>query len=46
MTHVLLDEGHLWGKKEVSIPLSAVSGLDDSVRLNLTKTEVADLPPA
>jgi hypothetical protein len=45
VTHVLLDEGHLWGKKEVSIPISAVTGVDDGVRLNLTKAEVADLPP-
>jgi sporulation protein YlmC with PRC-barrel domain len=44
VTHVLLDEGHLWGKKEVSIPVSAVTGVDDGVRLNLTKGEVADLP--
>jgi sporulation protein YlmC with PRC-barrel domain len=45
VTHVLLDEGHLWGKKEVSIPISAVTEVDDDVRLNLTKAEVADLPP-
>jgi len=46
VTHVLLDEGHLWGKKEVSIPISAVTGVgDDGVQLNLTKAEVADLPP-
>jgi hypothetical protein len=46
VTHVLLDEGHLWGKKEVSIPISAVTGVyDDGVQLNLTKAEIADLPP-
>jgi hypothetical protein len=45
MTHVLLDEGHLWGKKEVLIPINAVTGVDDGVRLNLTKAEVAALPP-
>ena len=46
VTHVLLNEGHLWGKREVSIPISAVTGVDDDgVRLNLTKAEVADLPP-
>ena len=45
VTHVLLDEGHLWGKKEVSIPITAVTGVDDDgVRLSLTKAEVADLP--
>ena len=25
VTHVLLQEGHLWGRKEVAIPISAVS---------------------
>jgi sporulation protein YlmC with PRC-barrel domain len=45
VTHVLLDEGHLWDKKEVAIPISAVRGVDDGVRLNLTKDEIADLPP-
>jgi hypothetical protein len=45
VTHVLLEEGHLWAKKEVSIPISAVTGVDDGVRLKLTKAEVANLPP-
>ncbi|MHB2027400.1 MAG: PRC-barrel domain-containing protein [Acidimicrobiales bacterium] len=45
VTHVLLDEGHLWGKKRVAIPIGAVSGVDDGVQLNLTKDEVGDLAP-
>lgn len=45
VTHVLLEEGHLWGKKEVAIPIGAVTGVEDGVRLNLTKDEVAALPP-
>jgi sporulation protein YlmC with PRC-barrel domain len=45
MTHVLLDEGHLWGKKEVAIPIAAVQSIEDGVRLNLTKDEVGELPP-
>ena len=45
VTHVLLDEGHLWGKKEVSIPINAVTGVDeDGVRVSLTKAAVANLP--
>jgi sporulation protein YlmC with PRC-barrel domain len=44
VTHVLLQEGHLWGRKEVSIPISAVTGVDDGIRLNITKQEVQDLP--
>jgi sporulation protein YlmC with PRC-barrel domain len=45
VTHVLLEEGHLWGRKEVAIPISAVTGLDDGVRLSITKRQVEDLPP-
>ena len=44
VTHVLLDEGHLWGKKTVAIPIGAVTGVEAGVRLNLTKDEVRDLP--
>jgi sporulation protein YlmC with PRC-barrel domain len=44
VTHVLLQEGHLWGRKEVAIPISAVTGVDNGIRLSLTKQEVQDLP--
>jgi sporulation protein YlmC with PRC-barrel domain len=46
VTHVLLREGHLWGRKEVAIPVSAVTGVQDGIRLNLTKQQVEALPPA
>ncbi len=45
VTHVLLDEGHLWGKRRVAIPISAVRRIGDEVEVNLTKDEVRDLPP-
>ncbi len=46
VTHVLLQEGHLWGKKEIAIPISAVKDVAaDGLRLTLTKDEVRDLPP-
>jgi sporulation protein YlmC with PRC-barrel domain len=45
VTHVLLQEGHLWGRKEVAIPISAVTGLDDGISLSITKQQVQDLPP-
>ena len=45
VTHVLLQEGHLWGHKEVAIPISAVTGTDDGIQLSLTKHEVGHLPP-
>ena len=46
VTHVLLQEGHLWGRKEVAIPISAVTRVDPEIRINLTKEQVGDLPPA
>lgn len=48
VTHVLLQEGHLWGKKDVAIPIRAVTGIDadEGIRLNITKQQVQDLPPA
>ncbi len=46
VTHVLLEEGHVWGRKEVVIPIGAIIGVDaDGIRLNLTKQQVQDLPP-
>ena len=47
VTHVLLKEGHLWGRKKVAIPISAVTGTEDGIiNLNLTKKQVEGLPPA
>jgi hypothetical protein len=46
VTHVLLQEGHVWGRKQVAIPISAVTGVDDEgIRLNIAKQDVQDLPP-
>ena len=46
VTHVLLQEGHLWGRKEVAIPISAVSRVDDDgIQLSMAKAGVQDLPP-
>jgi len=47
VTHVLLAEGHLWGRKEVAIPVTAVAAgprTDDGIRLSITKDQVKDLP--
>jgi sporulation protein YlmC with PRC-barrel domain len=50
VTHVLLEEGHVWSRKwsrrEVAIPISAVTAIDEGIRLNMTKKQVEDLPPA
>jgi sporulation protein YlmC with PRC-barrel domain len=44
VTHVLLQEGHLWGRKEVAIPIIVVIGVGDGIRLSISKQEVEDLP--
>jgi sporulation protein YlmC with PRC-barrel domain len=44
VTHVLLQEGHLWGRKEVAIPISAVTGVEEGIHLSITKQQVQDLP--
>ena len=46
VTHVLLREGHFWGRKEVAIPVSAVTGVENGIRLSMTKKQIEDLPPA
>jgi hypothetical protein len=45
VTHVLLQEGHLWDRKQVAIPVSAVVDVADGIRLNIDKQAVQDLPP-
>ena len=44
VTHVLLQEGHLWGRRDVAIPISAVASTSDGIRLRISKQEVRDLP--
>ena len=46
VTHVLVREGHLLARKEVAVPFSNVAGLDDGIRLSITRQQVRDLPPA
>jgi hypothetical protein len=47
VTHLLLKEGHLWGRKKVAIPISAVAGVEEGIiNVNLTKKQVEGLPPA
>lgn len=45
VTHVLLDEGHLWGHKRVAIPISAVTSVENGVHVALSKEAVKELPP-
>ncbi len=46
VTHVLLREGDVFGRKEVALPIGAVTGVgEDGIRLNITKQPVQGLPP-
>jgi len=45
VTHVLLQEGHLWGRKEVAIPIDAVASTVGGIRLTIAKQQVQELPP-
>ena len=45
ITHVVLEEGHLWSKKEVTLPLSAIDRIvEETVYLKLDKEAVGQLP--
>jgi sporulation protein YlmC with PRC-barrel domain len=45
ITHLVMREGHLWGQKDVIIPLSALSTtLNDTVFLKLDKQQIESLP--
>nr|WP_255603834.1 PRC-barrel domain-containing protein [Oscillochloris sp. ZM17-4] len=45
ISHLLLREGHLWGTKDVSIPVASIKDIQAGVvHLKLRKDEVAALP--
>jgi hypothetical protein len=46
VTHILLREGHLWGRREIAIPVGAVASADPVIRLSITKKQVGELPSA
>lgn len=46
VTHLLLKEGHIFDRKEVAVPISAVKVVsEDLAEVELSKKEIADLPP-
>jgi sporulation protein YlmC with PRC-barrel domain len=45
VTHVILQEGHVWGRKQVAIPIGAANRVGDEIRVDLTKDEIEALPP-
>jgi sporulation protein YlmC with PRC-barrel domain len=45
ITHLVMREGHLWGEKDVIIPISAMGNTrDDTVLLKLDKNQIESLP--
>jgi sporulation protein YlmC with PRC-barrel domain len=45
ITHVVLERGHLWGRRDVTIPVDAIASVGmDEVRLTLDKAQVGQLP--
>lgn len=45
ISHLILREGHLWGQRDVTIPVSEIDTVEaGTVRLKLTKDQVEALP--
>ena len=45
ITHFVLERGHLWGRREVTVPIGAVASVEsDVVELSLSKDEIGELP--
>jgi sporulation protein YlmC with PRC-barrel domain len=45
ITHLIMREGHLWGQKDVTIPVSEIDRIEeDTVCLKLDKRRIAALP--
>jgi sporulation protein YlmC with PRC-barrel domain len=45
ITHFVLERGHLWGRREVTVPIGAVTKVEsDSVTVGLSADEIEKLP--
>jgi hypothetical protein len=45
VTHLVMREGHLWGSRDVVIPISEIDFMsDETVSLKIGKKEVGELP--
>jgi len=45
ITHFVLERGHLWGRREVTVPIGAVAKVEsDSVTVSLSTDEISALP--
>ncbi len=46
ISHMILQKGHFFGKKEIALPIAAIDRLDEfTVVLNLSKAEIEKLEP-
>lgn len=43
ITHVLVREGPLWGRRDAAIPFDKIAGFDDGIRLSITRQQARDL---
>lgn len=47
VSHLVVDHGHLFGHRDLVVPLDAIDGVaNDNVTLSITRDEVRDLPRA
>jgi sporulation protein YlmC with PRC-barrel domain len=44
VSHVLLKTGHLFGRKQVAIPITAVTSVEGGITVSMTKHEIDELP--
>jgi sporulation protein YlmC with PRC-barrel domain len=45
VTHLVMREGHLWGRRDVAIPIAAIERMEEErVKLRLDKRQVEELP--
>jgi sporulation protein YlmC with PRC-barrel domain len=45
ITHIVLERGHLWGRREVAIPIGAIATVQtDALTVDLTREQVGKLP--
>ncbi|MGD8603015.1 MAG: PRC-barrel domain-containing protein [Anaerolineales bacterium] len=45
ISHLVMREGHLWGKRDVLIPVSSIDDIEDrTVKVNLDKQQIEALP--
>jgi sporulation protein YlmC with PRC-barrel domain len=45
ITHLLMRKGHLWGTKDISVPVTAIEAVDEEeIHLNIDKQAIKKLP--